>query len=110
MHVVGQRQGKVVFFALSRHSQRCRLNAGLAVEHGAGFDAANMILAAIESTALVNEGTVQVGGQALRDALFATVGLAGATGTITCDAYGDCGVPQFIVWTVENGMFVPVGP
>jgi branched-chain amino acid transport system substrate-binding protein len=34
---------------------------------------------------------LHIGRQALRDALYATAGYQGLTGSITCDQYGDCG-------------------
>jgi branched-chain amino acid transport system substrate-binding protein len=54
-------------------------------------DAMNMILAAITKVAVVDaDGTVHIGRQALRDALYGTSGFAGLTGSLTCDANGDC--------------------
>lgn len=66
------------------------------------YDATRMILEAIERTAIVDgRGTLHIGRQALRSALFATEGMPGVTGTITCDPYGDCGVGGFRI--VEAG-------
>jgi branched-chain amino acid transport system substrate-binding protein len=56
-----------------------------------GYDAMGMILAAIEAVATVDaDGTVHIPRQALRDALYGTSGYAGLTGSLTCDANGDC--------------------
>lgn len=56
-----------------------------------GYDAAKIIMAAIEAVAVVDDdGTVHIGRQALRDAIFATSGFAGLTGSLTCDENGDC--------------------
>ncbi len=58
------------------------------------------------------DGTLLIGRQALRDALFATSGMEGITGTISCDEYGDCADPKIAVSQVQDGTdFVPVsGP
>jgi branched-chain amino acid transport system substrate-binding protein len=44
------------------------------------------------------DGTLYIGRQALRDALYATRGYKGLTGTLTCDAYGDCADPRIAVY------------
>ena len=59
--------------------------------HAHAYDATNMLFDAIESVAVVDsDGTVHIGRQALRDAMYATSGYAGLTGNLTCDANGDC--------------------
>ncbi|MCA9900877.1 MAG: branched-chain amino acid ABC transporter substrate-binding protein [Ardenticatenaceae bacterium] len=74
--------------------------------HAHAFDATNMLLNAIESVAQVGaDGTMLIGRQALLDALGATSGMAGITGTITCDANGDCADPQIAVSQVQDGSF-----
>jgi branched-chain amino acid transport system substrate-binding protein len=79
--------------------------------HAHAFDATNMIFDAIEKVAIVDDdGTVHIGRQALRDALFATSGMAGITGTITCDEYGDCADPKIAVNQVQGGEFVKIWP
>jgi branched-chain amino acid transport system substrate-binding protein len=55
------------------------------------YDAMNIFFAAIEKVAVVDaDGTVHIGRQALRDAVYATAGFSGLTGVLTCDANGDC--------------------
>jgi branched-chain amino acid transport system substrate-binding protein len=79
--------------------------------HAHAFDATNMVLDAIEEVAQVgDDGTLLIGRQALRDALFATSGMTGITGTITCDEYGDCADPKIAVSQVQGADFVPVWP
>ncbi len=79
--------------------------------HAHAFDATNMILDAVEAVAQVaDDGTLLIGRQALRDALFATSGMAGITGTITCDANGDCADPKISVSQVQGADFVKVWP
>jgi len=59
--------------------------------HAHAYDATNMLFAAIEKVAVQeDDGTVHIGRQALRDAMYATAGYAGLTGNLTCDANGDC--------------------
>lgn len=66
------------------------------------FDATIVILHAIEQIAILDgESTLYIGRQALRDALFATEGLEGLTGTISCDEFGDCSATGFIIIQVE---------
>ncbi len=79
--------------------------------HAHAYDATSIVLAAIEKVAVQgDDGSLMIGRQALRDALFATSGFAGITGTITCDANGDCADPQITVNEVQNGEFVPIWP
>ncbi len=64
-----------------------------------------MIFAAIEKVAKkAPDGTLYIGRQKLRDALFATKNLKGLTGNITCSQYGDCADPRIAVYktTVDN--------
>ena len=70
-----------------------------------------MVLDAVEEVAQVgDDGTLLIGRQALRDALFATSGMAGITGTLTCDEYGDCADPKIAVSQVQGADFVPIWP
>jgi branched-chain amino acid transport system substrate-binding protein len=61
--------------------------------YGAHFyDAVNLLLHAIEAVAAQgDDGTLHIGRQALRNALYATAGYQGLSGSLTCDEYGDCG-------------------
>jgi len=83
----------------------------LSVFHAHAFDATTMLLNAIEKVAQQgNDGTLLIGRQALRDALFATSGYQGVTGTLTCNANGDCADPKIAVSQVTNGEFVAIWP
>jgi branched-chain amino acid transport system substrate-binding protein len=67
------------------------------------YDATNLLLDAIEAVAVQEEdGTLYIGRQALRDALYATAGYQGLTGSLTCDEYGDCGVARFEVLRLDD--------
>ena len=77
----------------------------LAPFHAHGYDAAMMIFAAIEKVAKKgSDGSLTIGRQALRDALYATKNFKGLTGNISCDKYGDCADPKIGVYktTVDN--------
>lgn len=81
----------------------------LSVFHAHAFDATNLILDAIEEVAVENEdGSLTIGRQALIDAVAATSGYEGITGTLTCDENGDCADPKIAVSQVQDGAFVPV--
>lgn len=82
----------------------------LSVFHAHAFDAAQVLFAAIEDVAIDNgDGSLSIPRQALRDAVFATSGFDGITGTISCTPLGDCatdvtiGIFQAPGWPVEGG-------
>jgi branched-chain amino acid transport system substrate-binding protein len=67
------------------------------------YDAANLFLNTIEAAAVQDkDGTLHIGRQALRDALYATAAYPGLTGSLTCDQYGDCGVARFEVVRLDD--------
>ena len=75
------------------------------------YDATNVLFDAIESVAVDDgSGNLTISRTALRDAVFATSGYQGLTGTITCTPLGDCatdvtiGVFQYNNWPVEGGV------
>jgi branched-chain amino acid transport system substrate-binding protein len=71
--------------------------------HGQAYDAANMILDAIEAVAIQDDdGTLHVPQQALRDALYATSGFSGVTGTLSCDEFGDCANPRIEIMQLAD--------
>lgn len=72
--------------------------------HAHGYDAAMMIFAAIEKVGVKDGDTLYIGRQALRDALYATKGMKGLTGNLTCNQYGDCADPRIAVYqqTADN--------
>ncbi|MCJ7595923.1 MAG: hypothetical protein MUO52_14245, partial [Desulfobacterales bacterium] len=74
----------------------------LAPFHAHAYDAALMVFAAIEKVAKkAPDGTLYIGRQKLRDALYATKDIKGLTGTINCDAYGDCADPRIAVYKTD---------
>ncbi len=59
--------------------------------HAHAYDGANMIFQALQEVAVVDaEGTLHIGRQALRDAMYGITDFNGLTGVLTCDANGDC--------------------
>ena len=79
------------------------------VYHAHAYDAANLLLDAIEAVAQQGaDGTLLIGRQALRDALYATAGYQGLTGSLTCNEFGDCADANIAVKKVEGGEFVQV--
>jgi branched-chain amino acid transport system substrate-binding protein len=66
--------------------------------HAHGYDAAMMVLAAIEKVGVKEGDTLYIPRKAFRDALYATKGLKGLTGNISCDQYGDCADPRIAVY------------
>jgi branched-chain amino acid transport system substrate-binding protein len=66
--------------------------------HGQAYDALSVVLAAIEGVGVLDDdGTLHIGRQALRDALYATRDFTGVTGSYTCDSFGDCAAPTIDV-------------
>ncbi len=75
------------------------------------FDATNILFDAITAVAVDDgSGNLTISRTALKDAIFATSGYQGVTGTITCTPLGDCatdvtiGVFQYDHWPVEGGV------
>jgi branched-chain amino acid transport system substrate-binding protein len=68
-----------------------------------------MIFDAIEQVGQTDgAGNLVIGRQALREALYATSGRQGITGSITCNELGDCADPKIAVNHIEGGEYVPV--
>jgi branched-chain amino acid transport system substrate-binding protein len=71
--------------------------------HAHTYDAANLLLHAVEAVAVQDkDGTLHLGRQALRDNLYATSGYQGLTGSLTCDEYGDCGANRIQVTRLDD--------
>jgi branched-chain amino acid transport system substrate-binding protein len=67
--------------------------------HAHAYDAANILMDAIESVAVQNDdGSLTIDRAALRDAIAGTSGYQGLTGTLTCDEFGDCADPVIQVF------------
>jgi len=71
----------------------------LAPFHAHAYDAAMIVFAAIEKVAKkAPDGSLTIDRGKLRDAIYATKGFKGLTGTITCDKYGDCADPKIAIY------------
>ena len=67
------------------------------------FDAAGLLMEVIEKVAIKeSDGSLHIGRQALRSALYATRGFKGITGSLTCDEFGDCALPVFNILRLDN--------
>ena len=88
---------------VEKYKTKYNVEGTLAPFHAHSYDAANVIFAAIEKVAVVEEdGTVHIGRQALRDAIAATKDFKGLTGNLTCDANGDCADPLIAVYELAD--------
>jgi len=81
------------------------------VFHAHAYDATNMIFDAIEEVAVQeDDGTIHIGRQALRDALYGTANFDGITGNLNCDANGDCADPAISILRIEGGEYIRIWP
>ena len=62
------------------------------------YDATTLLLSAIKSVAVIEDGTLLVDRDALRQELHATAGFPGLLGTLACDAFGDCGTKRVNIY------------
>ena len=71
----------------------------ISIFHAHAYDAIGIMLTTIEQVAVVDaDGTLHIGRQALRDALYATTNYPGLTGSLTCSPTGDCANPVIAVY------------
>jgi branched-chain amino acid transport system substrate-binding protein len=71
--------------------------------HGHAYDAANILMDAIEKIAVKSpDGTLYIGRQALRDQVSKLKDYKGVTGNLTCDPNGDCADPRIAVYKVTQ--------
>lgn len=81
----------------------------ISVFHAHAYDAAMMIFAAIEKTAVRDaDGTLHIPRQALRAAMYATRDFNGLTGLLTCTPTGDCASPTIAVYQYHRDTYPPV--
>lgn len=93
---------------LPKYKEMFGVDAPLSIFHAHAFDAANIIFAAIEKAAVQEpDGTLHIGRQALRDALYATKDFPGLTGNLTCSPTGDCADPVIAVYKYHVGEYPP---
>ncbi|MDH5372945.1 MAG: branched-chain amino acid ABC transporter substrate-binding protein [Acidimicrobiia bacterium] len=79
--------------------------------HAHSYDAANMLFDAIKAVAIDEGGTLYIPRTALKDALFATSGVQGITGTLNCNDLGDCqSTATIAVYQVVGGNYDSTNP
>jgi branched-chain amino acid transport system substrate-binding protein len=79
------------------------------VFHAHAYDAANMIMDSIEKVAVQDDdGTLHIPRKALFDAVAGITNYTGITGTLNCDANGDCADPKITVSQLQGGVYVPI--
>jgi branched-chain amino acid transport system substrate-binding protein len=77
--------------------------------HAHGYDAANIILNALESVATIDdEGNLVINRDELVEAIRDTEDFDGLTGVLACDSNGECGAGIVGINLVEDGEWVPV--
>lgn len=80
----------------------------LSIFHAHGYDAFMLIANAIESVAVqLDDGSLVIPRQALRDAFYATKDYKGLTGILTCTPTGDCANPVIAVSEYHVGEYPP---
>jgi len=80
----------------------------ISIFHAHAHDAMMIIIAAIEKVAVQDaDGTLHIGRQALRDAMYATKDFKGLTGNLTCTPTGDCADPVIAVYEYHVGEYPP---
>lgn len=84
--------------------------APIASYHAQGYDAAMMLMNAIEQVATESNGTLYIPRQALRAALYQTQNMQGESGLINCVPSGDCATPKIIIYQIQSGNFTPIYP
>ncbi len=66
-------------------------------------DAVNLLLDNLEAVAVQEkDGTLHIGRQALRDAMYATTDYEGVTGRLSCGEFGDCGANKFNIIRLDD--------
>ena len=75
-----------------------------------GYDAAMMLIGAMEQVGALSGETVYIPRQALRDALYGIRGMKGLSGVLTCSTSGDCASPNIQIFQIIQNEFVPIYP
>ncbi len=109
MYLSGPASAKESTAFLDKYKSRYG-EAPIASYHLQGYDAAMMLFAAVEKVAVNSGGTTYIPRQALRDALYATKGMQGLSGTITCSPTGDCAEPNIAIFQIVGNEFKDIYP
>ena len=96
---------------LPAYYELCSCEQTLSVFHAHAFDAATLVLDAIDAVSIEgDDGTLYIPRTALRDEFFGTTDFEGVTGTLTCDANGDCADPKISVSLIGDGAYERIWP
>ena len=82
----------------------------IAAYHLNGYDAALMLMTAMEKAGVMSGETVYIPRQALREALYNLRGLQGQSGVITCSPTGDCASANIQIFQVKGNEFSAIYP
>jgi len=67
------------------------------------YDAVNLVVKAIEKVSVVEkDGTLHIGREALREALYSTSHFNGISGSLSCDSFGDCGTTRLDIYRLDD--------
>ena len=69
-----------------------------------GYDAATLLLSAIEAVAVEDGGALRIDRAALREALYGRQRFHGLTGALGCDEFGDCGHGEVVIYRHDAGV------
>jgi branched-chain amino acid transport system substrate-binding protein len=82
----------------------------LAGFHGHAYDAANLLLDAVEATAIETDRALYVPRSELVSALHRVNDYQGLSGKLACRSSGDCARASVVIWQVAGGEYQPVWP
>jgi len=82
----------------------------IATYHLYAYDAAWILINAIEQVSVTAGETIYIPQQALRDELYNVRGLQGQSGILTCSPTGDCATPSIQIFQVRGDEFAPIYP
>ncbi|MEX1296899.1 MAG: branched-chain amino acid ABC transporter substrate-binding protein [Candidatus Limnocylindrales bacterium] len=105
--------GDIYDSMVERYLEISGLDSTLQAFHGHTYDATNILLNALEQVAVENDdGSLAIDLGELRSAVYATTDYEGATGTLSCDEFGDCSSPNIVVYQIgteqiEDGVWPP---
>jgi branched-chain amino acid transport system substrate-binding protein len=89
---------------LTKHDEKYG-EAPLSIFHAHAYDAANMLLDAVEAVAVEGaDGSLEIDLGALRDEIYSTADYQGITGVLTCNETGDCGAPAIGVYQITQAI------
>jgi branched-chain amino acid transport system substrate-binding protein len=101
-------QNSAEYYEFFLPAYRTRFGEPTSPYHAHAYDAFMLIKSAIQRVAVVQgDGSMQIGRQALRTAMYNTRSFPGLTGDLTCSATGDCADPHFGVFRYHTGQFPP---